>query len=146
MELEKARYQQGRRIAALEAKDCATWLCFSYLEVWYAFIIVITVRSRETVQLLVKLLFSLYKPLKFDCFYIGESEGPVEQMRSILAQFDFVYTLKRYEIQGVPFRTYLYVPEEHPETKSVFYEREDEAHLIKVGIAMYFVVIISYTV
>jgi len=88
----------------------------------------------------------LYKPLKFDCFYIGKSEGPVEQMRSILAQFDFVYTLKRYEIQGVPFRTYLYVPEEHPETKSVFYEREDEAHLIKVGIAMYFVVIISYTV
>ena len=55
-------------------------------------------------------------------------------------------TLKRYKIQGVPFRTYLYVPEEHPETKSVFYEREDEAHLIKVGIAMYFVVIISYTV
>ena len=64
--------------------------------------------------------------------YLGESEGPVEQMRSILAQFDFVHLLRQYEAQGVSFCTYLYVPEIHPETKAIFYEREDEAHLLKV--------------
>jgi len=54
-------------------------------------------------------------------------------MRSILAQFEFTYTLKCYEAKGVPFSTHLYVPEVHPETKTTFYEREDKAHLIKVG-------------
>ena len=70
--------------------------------------------------------------------FIGESEGPVEQMRSILAQLDFVHLLKQYEAQGVPFCTYLYVPEIHPETKTIFYEREDEAHLIKVDVHNWF--------
>ena len=37
-----------------------------------------------------------------------------------------------YELKGIPFCTYLYVPEEHPETNSIFYKRKDEAHLIKV--------------
>jgi len=56
----------------------------------------------------------------------------MEQMRSILAQFEFSHTIQCYEAQGVPFCTYLYVPEEHPETNTIFYEREDDAHLIKV--------------
>jgi len=34
----------------------------------------------------------------------------------------------------VPFRTHMYVPEVHPATSQVFYEREDEAHLLKVNI------------
>ena len=28
---------------------------------------------------------------------------------------------------------YMYVPECHPETHDIFFEREDEAHLIKVS-------------
>ena len=61
---------------------------------------------------------------KITCFvyqlFIGESEGPVEQVRSILAQFEFAH-LKQYEAQGIPFYTCMYVPEEHTETKSIFY-------------------------
>ena len=56
----------------------------------------------------------------------------VDQLRSILAQLQFKYEIEQYEAKGILFSTYLYVPEEHPETKSIFYEREDEAHLIKV--------------
>ena len=64
---------------------------------------------------------------------IGKTEGFEDQLRSILAQFHFAYEIHRFEAQGVPFRTYLYVPEQHPQTKNIFYEREDEAHLIKVN-------------
>ena len=53
-------------------------------------------------------------------------------MKSILAQFEYTNIVKQYDKQGVPFRTYLYVPETHPETGEVFYEREDDAHLLKV--------------
>ena len=53
-------------------------------------------------------------------------------MRSILAQWQFKHDIEQYETNGVPFSTYLYVPEVHPVTKATFYEREDEAHLIKV--------------
>jgi len=55
-----------------------------------------------------------------------------EKLRSILAQFEFKYRVELYEEQGIPFSTYMYVPEEHPETRATFFEREDEAHLIKV--------------
>ena len=37
-----------------------------------------------------------------------------------------------YEERGVPFRTYMYVPEVHPVTNATFYEREDDAYLLKV--------------
>ena len=55
-------------------------------------------------------------------------------MRSILAQFQFKHDVQRYKADGVPFGTYLYVPEVHSETKATFYEHEDEAHLIKICI------------
>jgi len=41
-------------------------------------------------------------------------------------------SLSEYEAEGIPFRTFMYVPEHHPETHELFYEREDEGHLIKV--------------
>ena len=40
-----------------------------------------------------------------------------------------------YEAKGVMFKTYMYVPEKHPQTNNTFYEREDEVHLIKVVLA-----------
>ena len=40
--------------------------------------------------------------------------------------------VKSWDAQGVPFSTYLYVPEEHPITKATFHEREDEGHVFKV--------------
>ena len=47
-------------------------------------------------------------------------------MRLILAQFEFAHTVRCNKMQGVPFCTYLYVPEEYiyPETKATFYEWE----------------------
>jgi len=66
------------------------------------------------------------------CIYAGETEGMADKLRSILAQFEFKYRIELYEGNGVPFSTYLYVPEKHPETGATFFEREDEAHLIKV--------------
>jgi len=59
-------------------------------------------------------------------------EGFDDKLRSILSQFHFTHVVKEYEIKGIPFRTFMYVPEHHPETQELFYEREDEGHLIKV--------------
>jgi len=63
---------------------------------------------------------------------IGQSESFEEQLRSILAQYHYTHAIKAFEAKGVMFRVHMYVPEKHPETHEVFYEREDEAHLIKV--------------
>ena len=49
-----------------------------------------------------------------------------------MAQLDYCYKVCQYDCQGIPFRTYLYVPEIHPDTGMPFSEREDEAHLLKV--------------
>ena len=68
----------------------------------------------------------------FTLICTGQDERLADKLRSILAQFQFKYEVELYAAKGIPFNTYLYVPEEHPETKATFYEREDEAHLIKV--------------
>ena len=57
-----------------------------------------------------------------------------DQMRSILAQFEFTREIIEYEQKGAPFRTHLYVPEVHPASGLPFCECEDEAHILKVGI------------
>lgn len=62
----------------------------------------------------------------------GKSEGLVDKLKSILAQFEFAYQVREWEAKGIPFSTYLYVPELHPETHMPFCEHEDEAHLLKV--------------
>ena len=54
-------------------------------------------------------------------------------MRSILAQFEFTKTIREFESKGIPFGTYMYVPEQHPDTGDLFYEREDDAHILKVN-------------
>ena len=53
-------------------------------------------------------------------------------LRSILAQLEYHYIVQKYESQGVPFTSHLHVPEVHPLTDKVFFEREDEAHVLKV--------------
>ena len=53
-------------------------------------------------------------------------------LRSILAQLEFTHTVRAYDERGVKFRTYLHIPEVHPDTGDVFFEREDEAHILKV--------------
>ena len=63
---------------------------------------------------------------------VGKTESFEDQLRSILAQYHYVHEIEQYEAKGVPLRRYLYVPEQHPVTNKTFYEREDEAHLIKV--------------
>ena len=65
-------------------------------------------------------------------YYSGKDEGITEQMRSILAQFEFTDLVLEWTSKGVPFQTHLYVPEVHPVTKMTFCEREDEAHVLKV--------------
>ena len=64
------------------------------------------------------------------CIYTatGKSESLKDKLRSIIAQFEYQYRIKIWEERGVEFKTYLYVPEVHPETNDIFYEREDEAH------------------
>ena len=62
-----------------------------------------------------------------------KTEGLKEKLRSIVAQFEFQHILKQWEERGVNFRTYMYVPEVHPDTGEYFCEREDEAHVLKVG-------------
>jgi len=66
--------------------------------------------------------------------HAGVTETFDDQLRSILAQLDYANIISKYEENGVPFRTHMYVPEVHPATGQVFYEREDDAHLLKVNI------------
>lgn len=61
----------------------------------------------------------------------GKTEEFEDQLRSVLAQFHFSHEVKQFEAKGVPFQSYLYVPEKHPVTNDTFFEREDEAHVIK---------------
>ena len=68
---------------------------------------------------------------------IGKTESFEDQLRSVLAQYHFAYEIKQFEAKEVPFRSHLYVPEKHPATNDRFFEREDEAHLIKVCIQIY---------
>ena len=66
--------------------------------------------------------------------FVGQTESFEDQLRSILAQYHFVHEINKFEASGEMFRTYMYVPEVHPHTKQTFYEREDEAHLIKIHV------------
>ncbi len=81
-------------------------------------------------------LFSIKNKIITICLYhnyIGKTETMEEQLRSIVAQLEFTHQIINFEAQGIPFRTYLYVPEVHPLTGSHFCEREDEAHVLKVS-------------
>ena len=60
-----------------------------------------------------------------------------EKLRSILAQMDFTYTVRKWDEQGVSFMSHVYVPEVHPITNSIFHEREDEGHVLKVHTYIY---------
>ena len=51
-------------------------------------------------------------------------------LRSILAQLEYRHQICTWDEKGVPFRTYMYVPEVHKVTNSVFHEREDFAHVL----------------
>lgn len=62
----------------------------------------------------------------------GKTEDLKEKLRSILAQFEYQHRIRQWDEKGIKFKTYLYVPEVHPLTNEVFYEREDEAHVLKV--------------
>ena len=65
-------------------------------------------------------------------YYSGKDEGITEQMRSILAQFEFTNLVLEWTSKGVPFQTHLYVPEVQPVTNLTFCESEDEAHVLNV--------------
>ena len=72
------------------------------------------------------------------CLYLdGESESLDDKLRSILAQMEFTHVVRSWDQKGVPFRTYIYVPEEHPELGTVFHEREDEGHVYKVNRSLF---------
>ena len=55
-------------------------------------------------------------------------------LRSILSQLEYQHQVCSWDEKGVPFRTYIYVPEVHPITKRKFHEREDFAHVLKVTV------------
>ena len=62
----------------------------------------------------------------------GKTEVQADKLRSILSQLEYQYQIDLWETKGVPFRTHLHVPEEHPLTGSLFCEREDEGNVFKV--------------
>lgn len=66
----------------------------------------------------------------------GMSEDMTHKLRSILAQYEYVYQVCKWHDEGVLFRSHIYVPELHPITKFTYCEREDEAHVLKVCIHM----------
>ena len=75
---------------------------------------------------------------------IGKDETESDMLRSILAQFEYSHRIAfYYDVKGIPFRTHLYVPEVHRETKEYSCEREDEGHVFKVHYAVYCVINLS---
>ena len=51
-------------------------------------------------------------------------------LRSILAQMEYSYSIRRYNVvERVPFHAHAYVPEVHPDTGMYFCECEDEGHV-----------------
>ena len=67
------------------------------------------------------------------CFvHAGQSETDADKLHFILAQLEYQYLIGDWEAQGVPFKSQLYVPEVHPVTGTLFCEREDEGHVLKV--------------
>ena len=60
-----------------------------------------------------------------------------------MAQYHFAHNMKMFQAKGVMFNLFMYVPEEHLVTKEIFYECEDEAHLIKVYFGTSFVLLIT---
>ena len=63
-----------------------------------------------------------------------KKEDEADVLRSILSQLDFTYTVRKYNAEGVPFRSNLRVPETHPITGVKFCEREDHGHVLKVRV------------
>lgn len=63
---------------------------------------------------------------------LGKEETFLKKLRSILAQLEYAHQIHQWTSKGVPFDTYFYVPEVLPETKNIFLEWEDEAHVLKV--------------
>ena len=55
----------------------------------------------------------------------GVKEEKIDMLRAILAQFEYQYQVRLWDSKGVPFRTYMYVPEIHPITGEEFHERDD---------------------
>ena len=63
---------------------------------------------------------------------LGEDENETDMLRSILSQLEYRFQIKSWDERGVPFSTYIYIPEVHPLTKKEYHEREDFAHVLKV--------------
>ena len=64
--------------------------------------------------------------------HLGRSETDTEKLRSIMAQLEYQFLVRTWEDKGVPFRSSLHMPESHPVTGTLFCEREDEGHVLKV--------------
>ena len=78
----------------------------------------------------------MYLYLNYTHSSVGVTETLNDQMKSILSQLEYKHTVYTYEQNRIPFRTYMYVPEIHPSTNAIFFEREDVAHLLKVKFGM----------
>ena len=78
----------------------------------------------------------MYLYFNYTLSTIGVTETLNDQMKSILSQLEYRHTVNTYEQNGVPFRTYMYVPEMHPLTSAIFFEWEDESHLLKVNFSL----------
>ena len=61
-----------------------------------------------------------------------EEESDIDMLRSILAQLEYQYQVCTWDSKGIPFRTYMYIPEVHPITGNNYHEREDFAHVLNV--------------
>ena len=77
-------------------------------------------------------MYVLFLNIAYCSYDSGTKEAEVDMLRSILAQLEFTHIVRQYDNSGALFRTHLYVPELHPDSGTVFLEREDEGHVLKV--------------
>ena len=61
----------------------------------------------------------------------SRDETMEEKLRSILAEMDYTRTVQKWDDQGVPFRSYIYVPEVHPITNTIFMRRRTKVMCLR---------------
>ena len=64
---------------------------------------------------------------------VGVDEDLCAKMKSILSQMEYGYQISGWVSKGVRFDYHLYVPEVHSDSGSLYYENEDDAHILKVS-------------
>ena len=74
----------------------------------------------------------VHRVTDFEFNVAGEKQTASNKLRSILAQLVYKHEVRTWNSKGVPFQSFMYIPEVYPLSHKEFHEREDKGHVFKV--------------